>query len=165
MSRKTGSRSPSVTPQERLTVRPNEILTHTPMLQAVEQMRNGDEAEVGPRPARWFFDGPPKMKPVPPDAPNLVGQKWGRVTVIGLLDKRGFSGSNDGASWVIRCSCGMYETRKAKAIRNKTNPDEGCTRCSYAATMEHRNKRRDWFDKYGEQPDEDRFRIIPRRRA
>jgi hypothetical protein len=71
-------------------------------------------------------DVPPPMKPVPPDAPQLVGTKFGRFVVVGLLDgpKRSL-----GARWVVRCTCGTYETRVAKSIRNPENQVDRCQEC------------------------------------
>lgn len=140
-------------PQTRLVVRDHEIPTRAPLFAAAEQMRPGFEAEVGPRPGRWFFDGPPAMRPVAPNMLDLTGVAWGRVVVVGLLVKKS---SNENASWVIRCACGTYETRRARAIRLKSNPDEACTRCDYVQTAEQRARRWAYFEENGAFPSDDR---------
>lgn len=43
---------------------------------------------------------------------DLRGKKFGRFTVLGI--SRDFRGQ-----WVVRCSCGIYSTRSAKAIKNE----------------------------------------------
>ena len=53
----------------------------------------------------------------------LIGATVGRFTVIGILKEHGRKGR---ARWVVRCQCGDYEFRSAKAI---TNPENGGDRC------------------------------------
>jgi len=70
---------------------------------------------------------PPLRKP-PADAPNPIGYKFGRFTVIGLhATMRG--------SWVVRCSCGDYETRKFKSIYNPSNFGDRCEKCRKVASV------------------------------
>ena len=76
--------------------------------------------------SRKIYDAPPKMKDVPIDAPNLIGVKFGKLTVVGLQDK---PQQRRGASWVVKCVCGKYETRHAKAIRNEKNIGDCCKHC------------------------------------
>lgn len=77
-------------------------------------------------PAITQWDAPPEMRPIPENAPDLIGVKFGRLTVIGL--HAGMNSSN-GATWVVRCVCGTYEPRKAKAIRNPKNSKDACHSC------------------------------------
>lgn len=57
---------------------------------------------------------------------GLSGSKFGRFTVIGIADE---PPRKHGAKWVVRCSCGCYEHRTAKAIRNPNNGDDCCKKC------------------------------------
>lgn len=145
MSKRYGGRVPSAAPQQRLTARHDEIATRAPLLQAARQMEAGWDAERGPSPSRWYWLDCPDLRPVTSNDPQLVGHRWGRLVVIGML-KKWRSGSS--ASWVVRCDCGMYETRSARAIRRALNPDEGCTRCGYVWHL----KRQAYFDRTGAWP-------------
>ena len=72
--------------------------------------------------AQRHWDIKPPLRPLPKDAPKLVGVSFGRFTVVGLF--------NEGNGvWVVRCVCGAFETRRAKAIRNPTNKNDGCENC------------------------------------
>lgn len=57
-----------------------------------------------------------------PNFKNLAGIKFGRFEVIGLA--KHFMGK-----WVVRCKCGMYSTRKKKAILNPNNGQDRCESC------------------------------------
>ena len=70
--------------------------------------------------AHW--EAPPPMREIPVNAPKLVGVKFGRFKVIGLHET--ITGL-----WVVRCSCGDYEMRKTKSIRNPNNFGDRCTKC------------------------------------
>lgn len=59
---------------------------------------------------------------------NLVGIKFGRFEVIGLA--KHFMGR-----WVVKCSCGMYSTRKKKAILNPNNIQDRCENCRQQAFL------------------------------
>lgn len=56
--------------------------------------------------------------------PDLTGVKFGRLTVLGFLG---------GKSWQVRCSCGLYSSRRRKAILNKDNNVDACTECANIA--------------------------------
>lgn len=68
----------------------------------------------------------PPIKKSLPGALHLGGVKFGRFTVIGLLARKNNSAP---AKWVVRCSCGDYETRSARAIRNPENFGDRCCKC------------------------------------
>lgn len=72
------------------------------------------------------WDTPPPMRQTPHDAPKLVGIRFGRFTVLGM--HKTLPGS-----WVVRCSCGDFEIRKAKAIRNPNNFGDRCVKCRNVA--------------------------------
>lgn len=53
---------------------------------------------------------------------NLTGRKRGRLTVVGKA-------RDVLARWVVRCACGKYEYRTAKAIKNRANNEDACEYC------------------------------------
>lgn len=53
---------------------------------------------------------------------DLTGKRYGRFTVIGLYTET--------QSWVVRCDCGIYTTRKSKALKSALGgPNMMCARC------------------------------------
>lgn len=90
------------------------------------------EAKISKTQLRWL--APPPMKVVSAltapgqlIAKSLIGKRVGRLVILGIL--------NDGierksASWVVRCDCGYYEARKAKALREqRAGDDMACSAC------------------------------------
>lgn len=69
---------------------------------------------------------------------DLSGIKLGELKVIGKAAGR--------KGWVVRCNCGMYEIRRAKAIQNKENWGDRCCLCLHLAYL----KRKGDFNAYGE---------------
>jgi hypothetical protein len=59
---------------------------------------------------------------------DLSGQRVGRFTVIGMA-------SQINAMWVVRCDCGRYTTRTAKAIKNPQNTNDRCEHCRHLAFL------------------------------
>jgi hypothetical protein len=53
---------------------------------------------------------------------DLTGAKIGWLTVVGASPE--YHGR-----WVVRCVCGAYEIRTAKAIKNKKNDEDRCIVC------------------------------------
>lgn len=81
-------------------------------------------------PTRSHWDAPPKMRPVPATSIKLVGRKFGKLTVFGLWDDTDGGPRRDAkAKWVVRCACGDYEIRTAKAINNPANNEDACRIC------------------------------------
>lgn len=58
---------------------------------------------------------------------ELVGNIFGRWKVMGFAAQQGSPGKN--ATWVVKCSCGRYEQRKARAIRRAPTTGDCCTEC------------------------------------
>ncbi|MFA4974651.1 MAG: hypothetical protein WC683_18755 [bacterium] len=77
--------------------------------------------------SRVTLDAPPRMRPVPHDAPDLIGLQFGRFRVVGL------SAELNGR-WVVRCVCGKYEFRTARAIRGE---HAELDKCSYCQHLDH----------------------------
>lgn len=97
------------------------------------------------------FDAPPPMRPVPTSIPDLIGTKFGRLTVVGVLDDcDGEPRKDKKALWVVRCVCGDYETRTSKAIRNLRNADDRCQMCAHLKHLQRREIR----DRTGRGPDD-----------
>lgn len=80
------------------------------------------------------FDTPPQIRPVPRGYRfNLVGVRFGRFIVIGLVAARRTNlrqYKRAKARWVCKCDCGKYVIFKTKSIRNpSTEQNEGCPYC------------------------------------
>jgi hypothetical protein len=90
----------------------------------------------------WHADTPPRTRPIPAisqyTCADLIGRKFGRLTVIGLAADYNPKKS---ARWVVRCACGDYETRKATAIRNPNNGEDRCQVCLHSVNVTKRYKR------------------------
>lgn len=54
---------------------------------------------------------------------DLTGTRFGRMAVEGL------SKIHSPARWICRCSCGIYEIRTAKAVKNPNNGSDCCHQC------------------------------------
>lgn len=59
---------------------------------------------------------------------DLTGRRVGRLTVLGIA--REFT-----RQWVVRCDCGRYTTRTAKAIKNPGNTQDRCEHCRHLAFL------------------------------
>jgi hypothetical protein len=93
----------------------------------------------------YHSDVPPTMKPPPPDGPDFRGRAFGRFVVIGLMDA---PRRNKGARWVVRCKCGMYETRVTKAICNPVNNTvDRCADCRNLENLKQLSRRATLGDK------------------
>lgn len=64
-----------------------------------------------------------------PSFKDHTGSRFGRFTVLGLSKIRG-------GSWVVRCNCGVYSTRKARAITNCRNTQDRCDHCRHLAFLQ-----------------------------
>lgn len=76
---------------------------------------------------------------------DLRGYKFGRLTVVGLLDRTGAGFAAAGknkkpAKWLVKCVCGRFEHRTAKAIRNPENHFDRCDHCRQTAYV----RRQQW---------------------
>ncbi len=69
---------------------------------------------------------------------NLVGRIFGRFTVVGYAGrkrpKKAWMVHKD-YLWVVRCSCGDYETRWTRSFLNKKNVDDKCAYCDELAYL------------------------------
>lgn len=71
---------------------------------------------------------PIKTRALPLDAEALTGKRFGRFTVIGLA-------KDTNSRWVVRCDCGTYTLRTAKAVKNKENTQDRCEHCRHLAHL------------------------------
>ena len=94
------------------------------------------ERQVHPTEKHWK-DNPPKTIPFKgtpnnPQSIDLTGQRFGRFTVVGYLGPVGKTlgkGRKRMALWLVRCACGAFEQRGARALRNPANADDCCGDC------------------------------------
>lgn len=89
----------------------------------------------------WHADAPPRIRTLTElelrTCGDIPGRKFGRMTVIGLTAE---VKKNSNASWIVRCVCGDYEQRKAKAIRNPLNNNDMCQKCRHFELVKARLK-------------------------
>ena len=93
------------------------------------------------------WDAPQPTRPPQSKSQDYRGLSFGRMTVIGLLrdmPKR----------WLCRCSCGRYEPRTAKAIRNKKNDCDACNDCKTLHERKRHAVRTAFYKQHGCWPDE-----------
>lgn len=90
-----------------------------------------------------LHENQPPIRPIPEHSlhscQDLPGKKVGRFTVIGLAEE--FNPKKN-ARWVVRCSCGRYEFRKAKALRNPSNIDDCCSECKNLKMIQYRYRKK-----------------------
>jgi hypothetical protein len=74
---------------------------------------------------------PPPMRKVTPGQLDLSGQRFGRLVVLGLGAAKNTKAKYPAAAgWVVRCDCGAFEQRTAKALRKPGDPDRHmCLHC------------------------------------
>lgn len=78
---------------------------------------------------------PPHKYPVGPTFTDLRGHRMGWMTVVGFLGKINNSGK---ARWLLKCSCGDYEARGAKAIVNNQDEQHCCHNCYHHLALRKR---------------------------
>jgi hypothetical protein len=81
-------------------------------------------------------------------ANDIRGFRNGRLVVVGLLAQRSQNrrktkkGRKKMAQWVVRCDCGCYEIRSAKAMRSPINKEDRCAECWRLADIQRRKVHR-----------------------
>lgn len=149
-----GARQPPIAPRARLTAAPEEILTRRPLLQALDQMDSGWQAERGPRLQGYHSRAPlPLRTDLGYGQRDLTGLKVDRLTVVGLAQfPTDRDGAGQGARWLVRCLCGIYETRRAAGLCGRMRTDRAmCQACDYVVHL----RRRQYFDRHGRWPADD----------
>jgi hypothetical protein len=95
---------------------------------------SGDLYEVTVPAHVEHYTAPPKpMMPCPSDVEDLTGFRRGRFTVV-----RFHHPCKDGGKWLVRCTCGDYEVRRAKALKNGLEQDLSCYCCLRTDTLRKR---------------------------
>ena len=88
------------------------------------------------------FEVCPPMRPAPGSRDgtfvDLTGTKFGRFVVLGVYDAP--RNKNTVLTWVCRCACGHYETRKTKAVRNPANADDCCAYCQHLKYLKRKDR-------------------------
>lgn len=79
---------------------------------------------------KHFTERPP-IAAVPKDLPDLTGAVFGQFKVIGLFDVHRKPNGERKSKWLVRCSCGDFEIRTRRAIKNKNNADDCCDICRH----------------------------------
>ena len=77
---------------------------------------------------------------------DLTDRTVGRLTVIGLYNpfgkERSKTDKERGGRWVVRCTCGSFELRRAKAIKNPANSNDCCYECRYLEKLKEKDRYR-----------------------
>lgn len=107
--------------------------------QAAMMFAKGEKHRVGLSNNRFHSDAPPRVQPWlnanrrnPAD--DLTGRTVGRLTVIGYA-------AEHSGKWVVRCVCGLYELRSAKAVKNPANDRDACADCR---TLDQAKRHEHW---------------------
>lgn len=92
-----------------------------------------------PRANAYDSDLPIAISPRHPRADNLEGRRIGRLTVIGY---HGYKSNSKGEiihhRWVVRCDCGTWTVRKARAIKNPKSAEDCCDKCSHFRSVKYK---------------------------
>lgn len=95
------------------------------------------------------WSAPPPLQPMPEGVVNRAGIKFGKFTVVGYLERN----KKKGSLWLVRCTCGDYESRRGKAIDNPENAWDCCEKCRHVMTL----RRSDHFRRTGKNKPIDEF--------
>lgn len=66
---------------------------------------------------------------------DLTGFRRGRLVAVGVWAER-----TD--RWVMRCDCGAYTVRSAKAVRNPANEKDACEHCRHLMYLQRHDEYR-----------------------
>lgn len=125
------------------------VATHKPVNgSAAAVVCKGEHFEPDKMPGCYHSDKPlPVERFKGPRKDNLTGKKFGKFTVIGYLGK--FNRTRGTGRWLVQCSCGWYEIRAARVLRNTEGNDEElrsrtmCHECNFLESIKtdkYRNK-------------------------
>lgn len=91
------------------------------------------DATIPPHHQHW--DAPPLAEAGrPASAADLTGRQMGRMIAV----RYHRSHPKHGAQWLMRCVCGSYELRRAKAIQTNTDDDHCCWVCNRVNVLRKR---------------------------
>lgn len=106
----------------------SKIITSSPIDRTTARAMSGGESYETPESAFADYvhsDTPLPIAPVPSNAANIVGRRFGTMIVVGYAATQN---PNKNATWVVRCNCGAFEHRKARATNN---PHDCCRVCTH----------------------------------
>lgn len=108
------------------------IVTSAPLNRTAAVVRDAEGEHYAPAGPENFVGGrqqwiaPPSCERLPHGKEDLSGTTWGRLKVIRFHSHR-----KGESRWLVRCSCGNYETRRGKAIRARLGTyEEACGPCA-----------------------------------
>ena len=90
-----------------------------------------------------YSEMPLRTIPVLRGEENHTGKKFGFFTVAGKYFEKQ---AGNRPMWVVRCSCGNYETRRSRSINNPANKNDSCHSCRELMHL----KRQDEFHRTGQ---------------
>lgn len=116
----------------------NRIAASAPVNKQAAMQTSGGETWSPKVALQDYFEDMPRTKRIPShhkvssEFVDFTGQQFGRLKVIGLMEKKV---SSHKASWVCRCSCGGYCTRTSKSLKVAARAGNSfldrCGRCQY----------------------------------
>lgn len=120
------------------------IASSAPLNRDASVVRDGSgdlwEAKIPETVNRWI--APPPIKSLASlgeigqaMARELIGRRCGRLTVLGIWAE---TNPKKNSVWVVRCDCGYYEGRKAKALRGAFAHQLACTACDALESLRKR---------------------------
>lgn len=112
------------------------IYASVPLNGTAASVTSNSRQHWGPKPRlgnyeHWESPPPiihPSKYPKTETFKDLRGEKMGWFTVVGFLGK---SNPKKSARWLLKCSCGHYEARSAKAVKAAASATECCLNCRY----------------------------------
>lgn len=73
---------------------------------------------------------------------NITGQRFGRLTVLGLYPQRIQYANSIRTAWVCKCDCGMTYIAEGNALRQGLVKSCGCLKAERAKTLVWKRKDR-----------------------
>jgi hypothetical protein len=73
------------------------------------------------------LEAPSAYLPLPLSSEDLRGKRIGNLLVLGFLGRN----SGKRSVWQVRCVCGYYIRRTARALRDKSESELICNDCAY----------------------------------
>lgn len=70
---------------------------------------------------------------------DLTGESFGRLEIVGVYDdpRTGHGIKRRGYHWVVRCSCGAYETRTTKSVKRGMTGEKKYTEPAMCSDCQH----------------------------
>lgn len=120
----------------------NAIVTSAPLNKDAAIARDGRGVGFEPKlkaaPDITHSELPLPTAPVVKGSLDLTGTKFGAAMTV--MGKAPAKIGNNAAAWVVRCACGNYEHRTAKAIRNPRNDQDRCRPCRQVEYLKRRER-------------------------